>query len=334
MVPLEATVQAHWALVPFHRKGLAARLPGYGNWTVRAGWRARMQLMRLQRQHKLDLLFFHTQVPATLNLDWLRRIPSVVSLDATPLQYDELGPYYAHQAGPLWAELAKWRLNRACFTTARHLVVWSAWTRQSLIRDYGVSSEKISIIRPGVVVRDWQRSQPRSDHAGPLKILFVGGNLERKGGLLLIDAFRRLERGRVELHLVTRDSVAPEAGIFVYNELQPNSPALRQLYAECDIFALPTYGDCMPWVLSEASATGIAIITTPVGAIPEMVYDGTTGLLVPPGDCDALTVALQRLCTDAPLRLRLGAAAYEHVARNYDAQTNTKRLIDLLESLV
>ncbi|RRR77900.1 MAG: glycosyltransferase [Candidatus Viridilinea halotolerans] len=334
LVPLDREVQAHWALVPFAVHGLAARLPGYGNWTVRAGWRAQRLLRQLRRRQQLDLLFFHTQVPATLNLAWLRRTPSVISLDATPLQYDELGPYYAHQAGPLWAELLKWRLSRACFAAARHLVAWSEWTRQGLIRGYGVPSAKVSVIPPGVVSHDWQCPQPRTDHAGPLKILFVGGNLERKGGLLLLEAWRQLNRNRVELHLVTRDHVAPAPGLFVYNQMQPNSATLRQIYHTCDIFALPTYGDCLPMVLSEAGAAGLPLVATQVAAIPEVVHDGVTGLLIPAGDSAALTVALQRLLDQPLLRLKLGEQAQQHVAKHYDAHTNTQRLLDLLKHVV
>ena len=55
-------------------------------------------------QTKLDALFFHTQVPAILAQSWLRKIPGIVSLDATPLQYDELGAFYKHEQGPAWLE--------------------------------------------------------------------------------------------------------------------------------------------------------------------------------------------------------------------------------------
>ena len=56
-------------------------------------------------------------------------------------------------------------------------------------------------------------------------------------------------------------------------------------------------------------ASGLAIVATPVGAVEDIVTDGKTGLLVPPGDVDALTVALRRLVADGELRQRLGAAA-------------------------
>jgi glycosyltransferase involved in cell wall biosynthesis len=59
----------------------------------------------------------------------------------------------------------------------------------------------------------------------------------------------------------------------------------------------------------EAMAAGLAVVTTPVGAIEDIISNGETGLLVPPGDIDALTAALLRLLEDAALRRRLGEAA-------------------------
>jgi glycosyltransferase involved in cell wall biosynthesis len=331
-VPLDQTVQAQWGLVPFEVEGLGAQLPLYrSNWTVRAGLRARGMLSAMTRQDALDVIFFHTQVTATFAFDWVYRVPSVISLDATPLQYDELGAFYAHAQGALWAELLKWRLSRAVFATARHLVTWSEWARQGLIRDYAVPSAKVTVVPPGVVTRDWRRPQARTRHTGPVKILFVGGDLERKGGLLLLEAFRKLPPGSVELHIVTRDPVAPERGLFVYNDMQPNSAALKQLYFDCDIFALPTYGDCLPMVLSEAGAAGMAIVSTRVAAIPEVVRDGETGLLTQVGDGAGLAEALQRLIEQPALRLSLGERAEQHITQMYDTQTNTLRLLELLK---
>src|SRR5689334_16110808 len=99
-VPVDPEVQAHWGLVPFEAHGIAGRIPVYkSNWTVRAGLRARRAVAGIARQTDLDALFFHTQVPAVLVSNWVKRIPSVVSLDATPIQYDSLGDVYGHQAG-------------------------------------------------------------------------------------------------------------------------------------------------------------------------------------------------------------------------------------------
>jgi glycosyltransferase involved in cell wall biosynthesis len=333
-VDLDPEVHAHWGLIDFEATGIAGRMPVYrSNWTVRAGMRARREVARMNRQTKLDALLFHTQVPAVLAQNWLRKIPGVVSLDATPLQYDELGAFYKHEKGPAWLENWKWRLNRDCFKSARRLVAWAEWTKVGLVRDYEVPADKITVIPPGVNVREWRRPTPRGPHNDPVKILFVGGDLERKGGLQLLEAFRALRHMGLELHLVTKDRPEPEPGVFVYNDLQPNSLALKDLYHACDIFALPTFGDCLPMVLSEAGATGMAIISTDVAGIPEIIRNGKTGLTVPAGDAASLTQALRELATNPDLRMTLGENAIAHVRRHYDAPTNAGLLLDLLKAV-
>ena len=336
-VPKDPQIEAHWALPPFETCGLAARLPLYrSNWTVRAGWRTRRALARFQRQNRLDALFFHTQVTAILSPDWLARIPSVVSLDGTPLQYDSLGQFYAHKTDPPWLENIKFRLNQTCYRRARRLVTWSEWAKKSLVDDYHVPPEKITVIPPGVNTAEWLRPAARTAHRGAVKILFVGGNLARKGGDLLLQAFRTLRERHpdIELHLVTRDTVLPEAGVFAYYDVQPNSPQLKQLYFDADIFCLPTQGDMLPMVLSEAAAAGLPVVSTRLAAIPEIVRHGQSGFLIGVGDLPGLVESLERLIRQPDLRLRMGEQAVRVAQEGFDAQQNALRLLGLIKSMV
>jgi glycosyltransferase involved in cell wall biosynthesis len=335
-VPKDSSIKAYWALVPFETQGLAARLPVYkSNWTVRSGWRARRMVNQLASRTKFDALFFHTQVPAILATNWIKKIPSVVSLDATPKQYDSLGEFYAHDTGPAWMEKYKWQMNVDCFHAARHLVAWAKWTKDGIVSEYDTPAEKITVIPPGVNVREWLRPTPRAKHDGATKILFVGGDLKRKGGVDLLNAFRtlRAQGKNVELHLATRDTLPDEPQLFVYNNMQPNSEPLKQLYRDADIFCLPTYGDCLPMVLSEAGAAGLPSVSTNIAGIPEIVHEGKTGFVVPRGDVPALTNALAKLIDDDALRLKMGDCAIQVVTQNYDAETNARRLLDLLKDV-
>lgn len=331
------TVDAHWVLPAWETEGLSARIPLYNrNWTVRAGLQARRGLARLSRRVDLDALFFHTQVPAMLALDWIRRLPSVVSLDATPRQYDRLGAYYDHEIGAGWVEAAKWRLARRVFREAHALVAWSEWAKCGLVEEYGVATEQVTVIPPGVDAAWWSRPEPRHQASGrPLQILFVGGNLERKGGRLLLDAFRRLraEGLPVDLNLVTRTPLEPEPGVRIYDDLTPNSERLRDLYFRSDIFCLPTRADCLPLVLAEAGASGLPAVASAVAAIPEIVRHEQTGLVVPPDDEEALVAALRRLILEPELRLALGRRAARLVETDFDAATNAARLLRLVQGV-
>lgn len=348
-VPKDPTIRPIWGPIEWNLTGLEARIPVYNsNWTVRAGLRARQVIRQIQRQNRLDALFVHTQVPAVLLADWMKRVPTIVSLDATPRQYDALGAYYAHQSGPHWLETLKWRANVRCFQQAHKIVAWSQWTKAGLVEAYDVPAEKVIVIPPGVNTKEWTRPLPQTQTDAvqnePVKILFVGGDLQRKGGDLLLQAFRALRQEQewngsqaansIELHLVTRDPVAAEPGLFVYHNMQPNSAPLKALFHRADIFCLPTYGDCLPMVLSEAGAAELPAIATDVAGIGEIIKDGETGFLIPTGDVAALTKALRTLVENPILRRTQGAQAALLVKREFDAERNTERLLTLMKQSV
>lgn len=335
LVPRHDSIEATFLPIAFDVSGWAARVPGYGNWTVRAGLRARRAVRQARRRKPFDAMFVHTQVPAVLIPDLLGRIPTVVSLDATPRQYDELGEHYAHATSGRRIERLKWRGNQSCFRRAAHLVTWSQWAKDGLVADYGIEPDRITVIAPGVDPTTWARpSLEPTGSAGPVRILFVGGDLARKGGIHLIEAFRALRSDAslpaVELHLVTRAAVDAEPGLFVHTDMQPNSRALIDLYHRSHIFCLPTLGDCLPMVLSEAAAASLPLVSTSVGAIHEIVRDADTGYLVAPGDTESLTERLRELVENDALRRRLGERAAVVVSEQFDAAKNAAALVELL----
>lgn len=97
---------------------------------------------------------------------------------------------------------------------------------------------------------------------------------------------------------------------------QPES-TVRGWLAESDVLVLPSRREGLPMALLEAMAFGCAVIATPVGCVPEVVEHEQSGLLVPPGDADALAAALARAIGDPALRARLGAAARARVRERH-----------------
>jgi glycosyltransferase involved in cell wall biosynthesis len=94
--------------------------------------------------------------------------------------------------------------------------------------------------------------------------------------------------------------------------------SVARLLAEADMLVLPSRDEGLPLVLIEAMAAGIPTITSSgVGAIPEVVAHGETGLLVPPGDVAALGRAIETLASNGTLRRRMGDAARLRCERNY-----------------
>jgi len=103
----------------------------------------------------------------------------------------------------------------------------------------------------------------------------------------------------------------------VFAGVRTDMPAV---YRAADVVLLPsTHGENLPTVLIEASATGCAIAATRVGGIPDIVLDGTTGLLFEPGSTEGLADAVCRLLDDADLRRRLGSAANARARTEFSA---------------
>ncbi len=315
--------------------GAWTRLPGVrSNWSLRASLGAWLGLRG--RAGRLDGALFHTQVTALFSAGLMRRMPSVISLDATPLQYDALGAFYGHvPSGDARIEALKKRLNQRAFGAARHLVSWSQWAKDSLVADYGVSPEKVTVIPPGIDTDRWDfdRSVPRS---GPVNLLFVGGDFARKGGDTLLEAFARLPAALdVRLHLVTKTRGVGEGlpGVTVWRDVAPNSEALLRLFAQADLFVFPTRGDCLPLAVMEALASGLPVVTTTVGALPEAVTHGETGWVVPPDDAGALADALAALAGDGALRARLACQARAVGRERFDAAKNYGRLVETVRAV-
>ncbi len=323
--------------LPFHdTPGAWAKLPGIrSNWSLRASLGAYLALR--PQAKSLQAVLFHTQVTSLFSAGLMRRLPAIISLDATPLQYDALGAYYGHSAsGNPRVEAFKKRLNVRAFQAARHLVTWSQWTKESLIADYGVPAEKITVIPPGIDTAQWDFPRTFARNSQKLHLLFVGGDFARKGGDVLLAAFQQLCPSlNAVLHLVTN---APEAeedqpNICVYRNVGPNSEKLLQLFRQADLFVFPTRADCLPLAIMEAMASGLPIITTRVGALPEAIVEGETGLVVPPDDPIALAGAITKLAADPDLRLHLGCQAREMALQRFDATTNYRRLLDVVASV-
>lgn len=332
-------VSVTWLKVEYSPKSRWEKLPVLrNNWSLRGSLKARLAVGadKRRRGRKPDLYLFHTQVISLLSVGWLPgKAPVIVSLDATPLNYDRVGQAYGHKAGNPWLERFKFWLNRRAFHKANYLITWSEWARQSLIRDYGVAPGKVEVIPPGTNLAFWQEAAVKRDERNPgkLNILFVGGDFERKGGRLLYEIFQKSLSDRFELHLVTKGEVAESEGVHVYRNVQPNTPALQALFAHADVFVLPTEGDCLPVAITEAMAAGLPVISTRVGAIEEAVKDGENGFLIAPGDGKALRAALNLLAGEPELRQRMGHCSRERADESFDAAKNGQRLLEICKKL-
>ncbi|MGY2047800.1 glycosyltransferase family 4 protein [Methylobacterium sp. JK268] len=194
--------------------------------------------------------------------------------------------------------------------SAAVLVLGSVW------RDY-IAGRVPSV--PTVILPSSTRDPGVADRpeGRPLHILFAGRLGERKGVLDLAAALARLPQRNWRATLagdgeVERTRRAVEALGLADRVAVPgwvSGTTYEELLADSDIVVLPSYDENLPLSVVEAFARGRPVVCTPVGAIPDIVEDGQTGLLVAPGDVEGLAAALDGLLCDEALRRRLGAGA-------------------------
>lgn len=177
------------------------------------------------------------------------------------------------------------------------------------------------------------REEPATrDPARRPTIVFLGISLERKGGNVLLDLWRERFSERADLLLVTKDTVEPAPGLRVVGDLEPGDRRLWDLLAESDIMCFPSVIDQAPNAVLEGASAGLPVIGHRGGAVPDMILDGVSGVVI---DChrpEEIAEALDALIADPELRARMGAAGSRHVRENYNIWTSADRLVDALEA--
>lgn len=331
----DTSVEPLWAPVDFDSEGLPWSMPLVRhNWSLRGSMKAAREMNRMIEEG-VDAFFVHTITISLLTAKFARAKPLVLSLDATPENYDLVGSWYGHKAAPGPIEALKRRFRGRALRRASAVVTWCDWAKKSLERDYGVDPEMVHVIHPGASIDRFSFGSERrvKNGNGRARLLFVGGDFHRKGGNILLQAYRAALKDVAELHLVTEEAVESEAGVQVYRGLGPNSPELISLYESADVFVLPTLGDCFPVVMGEAMAAGLPIVTTDVGAVSEAVHEGENGFVVPAGDDVALVSALNVLAHDQELRVRMGKVGRRLAEKHHDSRRNAARVIDVIKSV-
>ncbi len=161
------------------------------------------------------------------------------------------------------------------------------------------------------------------------KILFTGRLVYYKGADVLLEAFARM-RENAELFFAGTGALEQElkeraAALGIAERVhflgRRMTPELRMMFADCDIFVLPSVANSEAFgiVQLEAMVYGKPVINTalPTG-VPLVSIGGETGLTVPPSDADALAQAMDTLCADDALRAEYGAAARARVLSTFD----------------
>jgi L-malate glycosyltransferase len=229
------------------------------------------------------------------------------------------------------AQLAVQRAAYAC----AHAIVTNSAAMAGSLRAEGVSPEKVVIIPNGLDVEAFRPSPPCPRRR---RVIVVSNLRPEKGHDVLVDAAVDILRRFPNAHfdLVGAGPELPSirarllhhgiAGAFSLLGQREDVPALL---ARADIAVLPSRTESLPNSVLEAMASGLPVVASAVGGVPELIADGRTGCLVPPGDAATLARRVCELMEDPALGTRLGRAARSSVQNRY----SFPRMVSAMEAL-
>ena len=281
----------------------------------------------------IDVMHVYTQNAALLSAGLLGSVPTVVTVDSTNLLNSTRLPY--REPTRFTARMARvgMPLERRVFRSATRVVANSEWVADSLRRSYGVDDSKIEVFPFGIVAPDLSGPAPGTADDVPT-LVFVGRQLDRKGGRRLLQLHQEHLVGRARLVLVTGDAVDPAPDVSVVNHLVPGDPRLWDILRAASIFVFPSAIDQAPNAVIEAMAAGLPVIGVATAALPEMVRHGETGMLIGRDDPDeVLLAAIEGLVAGRDTRLAFGRAARQRFEERYDATVSTARLVSILDEV-
>jgi glycosyltransferase involved in cell wall biosynthesis len=300
---------------------LAMRLPEY-NLQVRANYflaypwtRARM--LGILRRHKIDLL--HVQcVSANGHYASIAARALNLPLIVTSQGERTMDAERVYQKSTFINAVLRRALAQADRVTA-----CSRDTLEDLEQFTGAPfGTRGSVIYNGVRLEDFQAAEPYR-HPRPY-ILAIGRHVWQKGFDVLLEAFAASGLGSYDLLLAgdgpeRNELEALAQKLLIENRVKFLGRADRKtavaLFHGCEFFVLPSRQEPQGIVNLEAMAAGKAVIASQTGGVPEIVADGETGLLTPPGEVAPLAGALRRLAGDPALRERLGTGGAARVRR-------------------
>jgi glycosyltransferase involved in cell wall biosynthesis len=235
---------------------------------------------------------------------------------------------------------------RWAFRGARKIVCQSESWRRFAVDVLGFAQTNVTVIRNWTATRELLQlgAQRMARQDAIVRLLFLGWLDREKGVFELIEACRRLAGSRrftleiagegnasVEVRtLVARHNLGEVVRFCGWVRGEELLLALRA----ADVLVLPSWAEGLPNAMIEAMSARLAIVVSAVGAIPEIITDRRSGMLVEARNADSLTRALDEVIVDVELREDLAREAYQIAMRDFEVETAVDRLIQQIEDTV
>jgi glycosyltransferase involved in cell wall biosynthesis len=234
----------------------------------------------------------------------------------------------------------------AAFRGARKIVCQGEVWQQFAVRELGFAVDDVAIVRNWTATQELIEIGARRTRraGGPLRLLFVGWLEREKGIFELIEACRQIGSQRefiLEIAGEGHASVEARETVTRYGLTELVffrgwlcDADLCHALENADVFVLPSWAEGLPNAMVEAMAARLAVVVTSVGAIPDVITDRLSGLLVDARDAQSLCRALLEVIDNRDLRERMAAEAYAIAVRDFGVEAAAAQLVKLIDSTV
>lgn len=240
--------------------------------------------------------------------------------------------------------------TKTCFQLADRLIAVSQAVKSHLV-EQGLPAERIDVVYNGIDPRRYHAALPTLEAKARLGIapetLLCGVTAHltaKKGHHIFLQAAATVARKLPNVHFLLLgegperprlEAMARELGLGERVTFAGFHQDVLPFYAAMDVVVLPSIaGEGLPRVLLEASCLGKAVIGTDLSGVPELVLDGETGFVVPPGSPEALARRLEELLAGAELRGRFGEAARTRVLTHFNVDNMVRQTVKIYENVL
>ena len=263
-----------------------------------------------------------TDKPYVLFVDWTRELSN--------REYAAWAPVTNTHKKKQWYELEK-----NLYSNAAHIFTPSEYTKRSFIKDYGIAKKKVTVTGYGPTLEKLPTSNFKKSYDGKT-ILFVGYEFERKGGFVLLSAFKKVRQTIKDARLII---VGPSyldekiEGVELKGPLKDKNE-LEALYQQASIFVMPSLCEPFGLVFLEAMSYKLPCICTAIDAMPEIIKDGETGFVVTAADAKATAERISHLLKNRDLMQKMGEAGRKKIRDYFNWDSVLDRIDNVLCNLV
>jgi len=260
-----------------------------------------------------------------------KHLPYVLTMDSTRAQR----MYYWSKEAMSDYQNERWMtLEKEVYQNAQFLFPRSEDTRQSLIKDYEITPDKVICVGAGTDF--WVQDLQKKDYTSQIA-LFVGIDFERKGGHVLLESWKQviryLPKAKLQIIGPKTQLVDEQQGVEWLGRITDRQ-YLQSLFDQATVLVLPSYFE--PWglVISEAMGLGIPCIVPNHLGGKDMIIHGETGFQVEPGDVDSLAEYLITLLSNPKMAKDFGYAGWQRVVDYYNWDAVINRMAPYIRSAV